>query len=115
MNSISMLPFAIGQLGACAAFLLLAYSAFLLSERQPSTEAKIAAIGFAYSGVGIFAQLIGMVSAQMFADSGLGGMWNSFWFNLLVTFPRPWVMLVVAICLFRLVQRIPDTRATVEN
>ena len=115
MNAMSMLPFVIGQLGACAAFLLLAYCGFLLSERRPSTEAKIAAIGFAYAGIGIFAQMIGMMSERMFGDSGMAGMWNSLWFNLLVTFPRPWVMLVVAICLFRLVQQIPEEAGTIES
>ena len=115
MDSMSMMYFSVGQLVACAAFLLLAYAGFQLSERQPSMEAKVAAVGFAYSAIGIFAQVVGMFSQRMFADSGMGAIWNSFFFNLLFTFPRPWVMLAVAICLLRLVKRIPENSATVEN
>jgi hypothetical protein len=104
MNAMSMQFFSISQLVACAAFLMLAYAGFLLLERRPSMEARIAAIGFAYSGVGILAQSISMLRA---ADPGMGGMWNSMWFNLLFNFPRPWVLLLVAVCLIRLVKRIP--------
>jgi hypothetical protein len=112
MNSMSMQYFSISQLAACAAFLLLAWAAFQLSERRPSMEARIAAIGFAYSGVGIFAQVVSMFSA---ADAGMGGIWNSLWFNLLFNFPRPWVLLVVAYCLLRLVKRIPESQGTIEH
>jgi hypothetical protein len=114
MNPISMLPFAVGQLAACAAFLMLAYAGFLLGERRPSTEAKIAAIGFAYSAIGIFAQIVSIFSERMFSDSGMAGMWNSLWFNLLFNYPRPWVLLVVAFCLIRLVRQVPEQNGTVE-
>jgi len=105
MNPISMQFFSIGQLAACAAFLVLAYAGFLLMERRPSLEAKLIAIGFAYSGVSILAQVVAMMRAS---DPGMGGMWNSLWFNLMFTIPRPWVMLVVAVCALRLVKRIPE-------
>ena len=104
MNPMSMQFFSIGQLAACAAFLMLAYAAFLLLERRPSLEAKVIAIGFAYCGVGILAQLVSMLRAS---DPGMGGMWNSLWFNLLFNIPRPWVLLLVAVCAIRLVKRIP--------
>ena len=104
MNPMSMQMFSIGQLAACAAFLMLAYAGFLLMERRPSLEAKVIAIGFAYSGVGIRAQAVGMRRAS---DPGMGGLWNSLWFNLLFTFPRPWVLLLVAVCVIRLVKAIP--------
>jgi hypothetical protein len=104
MNPMSMQFFSIGQLAACAAFLMLAYAGFLLLERRPSLEAKVIAIGFAYSGVGILAQTVSMLRAS---DPALGGMWNSLWFNLLFNFPRPWVLLLVAVCVIRLVKRIP--------
>jgi len=41
------------------------------------------------------------------SDPGMGGMWNSLWFNLLFNIPRPWVLLLVAVCVIRLVKRIP--------
>ena len=104
MNPMTMQLFSIGQLAACAAFLMLAYAGFLLLERRPSLEARVIAIGFAYSGVGILAQAISMLRAS---DPGMGGMWNSLWFNLLFNFPRPWVLLLVAVCVIRLVKRIP--------
>ena len=105
MNPMTMQFFSIGQLAACAAFVVLAYAGFLLMERRPSLEAKLIAIGFAYSGVGILAQVVAMMRAS---DPAMGGMWNSLWFNLLFTIPRPWVMLVVAVCALRLVKRIPE-------
>jgi len=104
MNPMSMQFFSIGQLVACGAFLALAYAGFLLMERKPSFEATVIAVGFAYSGIGILAQVIAMMRAS---SPGMGGMWNSMWFNLLFTFPRPWVMLAVAVCAIRLVKSIP--------
>jgi hypothetical protein len=104
MNAMSMQFFSIGQLAACAAFLMLAYAAFLLMERRPSLEAKVSANGLAYSGVGILAQAVVMLRAS---DPAMGGMWNSLWFNLLFNIPRPWVLLLVAVCAIRLVKRIP--------
>jgi hypothetical protein len=109
MNPMTMQLFSIGQLAACAAFLMLAYAGFLLLERRPSLEARVIAIGFAYSGVGILAQAIAMLRAS---DPGMGGMWNSLWFNLLFTIPRPWVMLAVAVCVIRLVKRVPAAEST---
>ena len=112
MNAMSMQFFSIGQLAACAAFLMLAYAGFLLMERRPSLESKVIAIGFAYSGIGILAQAIIMLRAS---DPGMGGMWNSLWFNLLFTFPRPWVLLLVAVCVIRLVKRIPAPQGTFDE
>jgi hypothetical protein len=109
MNPMTMQLFSIGQLAACAAFLMLAYAGFLLLERRPSLEARVIAIGFAYSGVSILAQAIAMLRAS---DPGMAGMWNSLWFNLLFTIPRPWVMLAVAVCVIRLVKRVPAAEST---
>jgi hypothetical protein len=37
----------------------------------------------------------------------MGGMWTSLWFNLLFNTPRPWVLLLVAVCAIRLVKQVP--------
>ena len=112
MNPMSMQFFSIGQLAACAAFLMLAYGGFLLLERRPSLEARVIAIGFAYCGIGVLAQVVAMMRAS---DPGMGGMWNSLWFNLLFTVPRPWVMIAVAACAIRLVKRIPAPAESFEE
>jgi hypothetical protein len=85
-------------------FVVLAYpascswSGALRWKRSSSPSASATAVGS-------LAQVVAMMRAS---DPAMGGMWNSLWFNLLFTIPRPWVMLVVAVCALRLVKRIPE-------
>jgi len=96
----------IGQLIACVAYLALAYAFFLLADRLNSRDAKIAAIAFAYYGVGLFAQFLAAVSQYMSVSSGLSSLTSSYLFNMLVGGLRPYALLLAAICTVRFAKGI---------
>jgi hypothetical protein len=87
----------LSQLVACAAYLLLTYAFFTLADRANSSNARFAAVGFAYSALTIVAQLVLTASPHLSellainpgAPSGLG-----FWilFGL-----RPFVLVAAAV------------------
>jgi hypothetical protein len=94
----------IGQLVACVAYLALAYAFFLLAERLGSGNAKVAAIAFAYCGVGLFAQIVATFGQYISVSPGLSSITSSYLFNLLVGGLRPYALLLAAICTIRLVK-----------
>jgi hypothetical protein len=91
-----------GQVVAFAAFLVLAYGFFLLSDQLRSRNAKFAAIAFGYCAVGSFAQIMVVVSHFNSIGSGLDGITNSHLFYWLAGGLRPYAMLLAAVLTVRM-------------